>query len=39
VHDEKVPGKIDTLLEPLLMEASDEQADALLLQLITEGFI
>lgn len=32
----KPPVKIDTLLEPLLREASDEQADALLLQLISE---
>jgi RNA polymerase sigma factor (sigma-70 family) len=31
----KSPVKIDTLLEPLLLEASDEQADELLLQLIT----
>jgi RNA polymerase sigma factor (sigma-70 family) len=29
------PVKIDTLLEPLLSETSDEQADALFLQLIT----
>jgi RNA polymerase sigma factor (sigma-70 family) len=31
----KSSAKIDTLLEPLLMEASDQQADELLLQLIT----
>lgn len=32
---ENSPVKIDTLLEPLLLEASDERADKLLLQLIT----
>jgi len=31
----KSPAKIDILLEPLLLEASDEQADELLLLLIT----
>lgn len=31
----KSPAKIDTLLEPLLLEASDERADELLLRLIT----
>jgi len=31
----KAPVQIDTLLEPLLAETSDEQADELLLQLIT----
>lgn len=31
----KSPIKIDALLEPLLLEASDEQADELLLRLIT----
>ena len=31
----KSSAKIDTLLEPLLLEASDEQADELLLRLIT----
>lgn len=31
----KSPAKIDTLLEPLLLEVSDEQADELLLRLIT----
>ena len=30
------PVKIDVLLEPLLTEASDEQADELLSQLITD---
>lgn len=30
------PAKIDVLLEPLLVEASDEQADELLLQLIRD---
>ena len=29
-------ANIDTLLEPLLLEAGDEQADEYLLQLITE---
>jgi RNA polymerase sigma factor (sigma-70 family) len=32
---EKLPAKIDALLEPLLLEVSDEQADAILSQLIT----
>jgi DNA-directed RNA polymerase specialized sigma24 family protein len=32
---DKPSAKIDTLLEPLLLEASEEQADELLLQLIT----
>ncbi|HEV2800059.1 MAG TPA: hypothetical protein VGW12_06170 [Pyrinomonadaceae bacterium] len=32
---EKLPAKIDALLEPLLQEASDEQADEILSQLIT----
>lgn len=32
---EKSSAKIDTLLEPLLREVSDEQADELLLQIIT----
>jgi hypothetical protein len=31
---EKSSAKIDTLLEPLLLEASDERADELLLRLI-----
>jgi len=31
---EKAPVKIDTLLEPLLLEISDGQADELLLQII-----
>ncbi|HEY2973464.1 MAG TPA: hypothetical protein VGJ48_13205 [Pyrinomonadaceae bacterium] len=31
----KAPVQIDTLLEPLLAETSDEQADELLLRLIT----
>jgi len=31
---EKAPVKIDTLLEPLLLETSDGQADELLLQII-----
>jgi RNA polymerase sigma factor (sigma-70 family) len=32
---EESPAKIDALLEPLLLEAGDEQADELLLRLIT----
>lgn len=32
---EESPAKIDALLEPLLLEASDEQSDELLLRLIT----
>jgi hypothetical protein len=32
----KSPVKIDVLLEPLLLEASDEQADEVLLRLITD---
>ena len=35
MNDGKSLAKIDTLLEPLLLEASDEQADKLLSQLIT----
>ena len=35
MNGEKVEAKIDTLLEPLLLAASEEQADELIVGLIT----